>query len=135
MMYSKKAVKRVGDLDAKLWSPIYGEEQDWCYRARNAGFRIVETNASRVYHIGGQDTTKSIKAVARYKLLERNRVRAMLYNLSLPDLARHVPGLGLIFVNSFGQGTAFQLLEAYAENIANWQEVLRQRKKRKVKLF
>lgn len=135
MMYSKKALKKIGNLDAKLWSPIYGEEQDWCYRARNAGFKVVETNASRVYHIGGQDTTKSIKATARYKLLERNRIRAMLYNLTLTDMAKHVPGVGLIFINSFGQGTTIQLLETYAENIANFPEVLKQRKKRKAKLF
>ncbi len=135
MMYSKKALKRVGNLDARLWSPIYGEEQDWCYRARNAGFKVVETNASRVYHIGGQDTTKSIKAIARYKLLERNRIRVMLYNLSLGDMAKHVPGLGLIFLNSFEQGMTMHLLGTYAENIANWQEVLKQRKKRKAKLF
>ena len=135
MMYSRAALKKVGLLDAGLWSPIYGEEQDWCYRARNAGFKVVETNASRVFHIGGQDTTNSIKAIERYKLLERNRIRAMLYNLSIPDIASHAPGLGLIFVNSFDQGMTLHLLGAYAENIANWREVLRQREKRKAKLF
>jgi GT2 family glycosyltransferase len=135
MMYSRRALEKVGVLDSGLWSPIYGEEQDWCYRARNAGFAVIETNASRVYHIGGQDTTKSIKAVARYRLLERNRLRAMLYNLSLADFLRHVPGLGLIFLNSFRQGMVLHLLWAYWENAKGWKEVLRQRRKRKARLF
>ncbi len=73
--------------------------------------------------------------MARYKLLERNRIRAMLYNLTLTDMAKHVPGMGLIFVNSFGQGMTLHLLSTYAENIANFPEVLKQRKKRKAKLF
>jgi GT2 family glycosyltransferase len=135
MMYSKKALDEVGNLDAALWSPIYGEEQDWCYRARNAGFKVVECNASRVFHIGGQDTTRSIRAIARFELLETNRLKAMLYNLSIPDMASHVPGLGLIFLNSIGSGMAPHLLKAYWNNIANFPEVLRQRKKRKAKLF
>ncbi len=135
MMYSRKALEKVGVLDAKLWSPIYGEEQDWCYRARNKGFAVLETNASRVYHIGGQDTTKSIKAVARYRLLERNRLRAMLYNLPLPDFLRHVPGLALIFLNSFRQGMTLHLLAAYWENLKGFKEVLRQRRKRRARLF
>lgn len=135
MMYSKKALKKVGLLDAKLWSPIYGEEQDWCYRARNAGFRVIETNASRVYHIGGQDTTKSIKAIARYELLETNRLKAMLYNLSVPDMARHVPGLALIFVNSTREGKLPHLLKAYWNNLIGYKIVLKERKKRKAKIF
>jgi len=135
MMYSKEALEKVGLLDAELWSPIYGEEQDWCYRARNAGFAVIESNASRVYHIGGQDTTKSIKAIARYELLETNRLKAMLYNLSIPDMARHIPGLGLIFVNSAREGMWQHLLKAYWNNIADWRNVLRERKKRKARLL
>ncbi|MFA4855703.1 MAG: glycosyltransferase family 2 protein [archaeon] len=135
MMYSREALEKVGLLDAELWSPIYGEEQDWCYRARNAGFKVLETNASRVFHIGGQDTMKSIKAIARYELLETNRIKAMLYNLSVPDMASHVPGLGLIFVNSLKSGMAPNLLKCYWNNLANWQEVLKQRQKRKARLF
>jgi len=135
MMYSKAALAKVGTLDAKLWSPIYGEEQDWCYRARNKGFKVIETNASRVYHIGGQDTTKSSSAIARYKLLETNRVKAMLYNLSVPDMASHVPGLGLIFVNSFRDGMWPHLVSAYWSNAKDWRKVLKERKKRKARVF
>jgi len=135
MMYSKQALKKVGVLDAKLWSPIYGEEADWCYRARNSGFAIIETNASRVYHIGGQDTKKDSSSRARDELLETNRVKAMLYNLTIADFLRHVPGLGLIFLNSFGEGRTKPLLKSYWNNLCGWQEVARQRKKRKAKLF
>jgi GT2 family glycosyltransferase len=32
---------------------LYGEELDWCWRARRAGWRVVYQPASRVTHIGG----------------------------------------------------------------------------------
>lgn len=40
------AIRTVGGLDCRLF--VLGEEADWCFRARRAGFQIVVVPASRV---------------------------------------------------------------------------------------
>lgn len=135
LMYTREALDNVGLLDAERFSPIYGEEQDWCYRARNKGFAVIETNASRVLHLGGRDTTKSTGAKERRELLETRRLKAMLYNLTIADFLRHVPGLALVFLNSFGEGMAGTVLCSYWNNVRDAGEILRERKRRKARLF
>ena len=135
LMYTREALDKVGLLDAERFSPIYGEEQDWCYRARNAGFAVIETNASRVLHLGGRDTTKSAGARARRELLETRRLKAMAYNLTLSDFLRHFPGLGMVFLNSLREGMAGAVLKGYWNNARGIGEILRERKRRKARLF
>ncbi|MBN1940990.1 MAG: glycosyltransferase family 2 protein [Candidatus Diapherotrites archaeon] len=135
MLMRKKAVKKIGVLDAEHFSPIYGEETDWCYRARNSGFKIMETDKSIIIHFGSHDTTKQAGRKKQFILMNTNRLKAMLFNLTLPEFMRHVPGLGLIFVNGLKRGEAVWLLQAYWNNIKNLGTIMRERKKRSAKLF
>jgi N-acetylglucosaminyl-diphospho-decaprenol L-rhamnosyltransferase len=48
---SRAAYSAVGGLDERLF--MYGEEPDWCWRARCAGFATVWSEAARVLHHGG----------------------------------------------------------------------------------
>jgi hypothetical protein len=59
MLIRKSVIRRIGDLDAKNFSPIYGEENDWCYRARNHGYKVVIANKSIVIHLGSTAMKKS----------------------------------------------------------------------------
>jgi len=47
----REAVERVGALDEGQL--MYGEEMDWCWRARRAGFDVVWSDRARVLHHGG----------------------------------------------------------------------------------
>ncbi|HLD58704.1 MAG TPA: glycosyltransferase family 2 protein [archaeon] len=135
MLMRRQAVEKIGVLDAEHFSPIYGEETDWCYRARNAGFKIIETDSSIIIHYGSHDTTMQTGREKQFILMNTNRLKAMLYNLTLPEILRHVPGLGLIFVNALRAGKPIWILKAYWNNAKNMKEISRERKKRKAKIF
>ncbi|MBB6453997.1 GT2 family glycosyltransferase [Salirhabdus euzebyi] len=53
-MYMKRAVLReIGDFDAETFKRGYGEESDWCMRARQSGYKLVVAKDAFVHHIGG----------------------------------------------------------------------------------
>lgn len=52
MMVRRTVIEEVGGLDENFF--IYGEELDWCYRMRKAGWQVYFTPASEVIHLGGQ---------------------------------------------------------------------------------
>jgi len=135
MLMRRNAAEKIGMLDAEHFSPIYGEETDWCYRARNAGFKIMETDASIIIHFGSHDTTKQTGRKKQFILMNTNRLKAMLYNLTIPEFLGHVPGLGLVFWTALKQGEAGWLLKAYWNNFRSWREIFKERKKRNAGLF
>ncbi|NLI01565.1 MAG: glycosyltransferase family 2 protein [Chthonomonadales bacterium] len=54
LMISRDALSRVGHLDERF--PIFFNEVDWCYRAKQAGFRIVFVPEVSIIHYGGAST-------------------------------------------------------------------------------
>lgn len=61
-------IKKIGFLDAKTFGKGYGEENDWCRRAAEAGYRNVQADNLFVYHKhGGSFLSEEKKA-----LLEHN---------------------------------------------------------------
>lgn len=129
MLMKRKVVERMGMFDVENFSPIYGEETDWNYRARNLGYRVIETPKSIVVHIGSAATKK--QNPDQYLLLNTHRLKTMLYNDSPVSFLKRIPGLGLIFINSFKEGQTSVLLKSYWNNIKNWRNILQERKKRK----
>lgn len=130
MLMRRKAIERVGFFDTKNFSPAYGEETDWNYRARRAGYKIVETKRSIVAHIGSV-TAKRLPNTNQYILLNTHRLKAMLYNDSMFSFLKRIPGLGLIFLTSFGEKNTHLLLKSYWNNIKNFKNIMKERKKRK----
>ncbi|WP_338849753.1 glycosyltransferase [Massilia sp. W12] len=53
IMYKQEAILDVGGLDGSLLQRGYGEEVDWCMRARRAGWRIMLCPRAFVAHAGG----------------------------------------------------------------------------------
>ncbi|MBN2067463.1 MAG: glycosyltransferase family 2 protein [Candidatus Diapherotrites archaeon] len=133
MLMRKSALENVGLLDEENFSPAYGEETDWCYRARNSGFRLLETTDSVVKHYGSGSTLKQMPKKGQYLLMNEHRLKAMLYNLSILDFLRHVPGLGLILLQSFGQGMTLTLLQSYWNNLGKIPSILEKRGERRKK--
>jgi hypothetical protein len=129
MLMRRKVVERIGAFDAENFSPIYGEETDWNYRARRVGYKVIETSKSRIVHLGSVSTKK--QNPDQYLLLNTHRLKAMLYNDSPLSFLKRIPGLGLIFLRSFNEGNTLLLLRSYWNNIKNWRNILQERKKRK----
>lgn len=48
MLVKKEAVERVGLLDERFF--MYGEDVDWCYRLKQAGYRLVYDPQTQVIH-------------------------------------------------------------------------------------
>lgn len=53
MAFKKSLVDEIGDFDESLW-PCSGEEIDFCFRAREAGHRIIINHGVYVHHEGSQ---------------------------------------------------------------------------------
>jgi N-acetylglucosaminyl-diphospho-decaprenol L-rhamnosyltransferase len=47
----KQAIEQIGGLDERFF--LFSEEVDWCYRFRQAGWKVVFTPAAEVVHVGG----------------------------------------------------------------------------------
>jgi len=131
MLMRKEAIELVGPLDAENFSPVYGEESDWNFRAHNAGFKSFETHRSLVIHVGSPSAKKRGGNKWQYTLMNERRVKAMLCNLSLFDLLRFVPGLALIFLRSIPALRTHWLLESYWRNLKALPHTLKLRKSKR----
>ncbi|MBI5553659.1 MAG: glycosyltransferase family 2 protein [Candidatus Diapherotrites archaeon] len=127
----KSMVEKIGYLDAEFFSPVYGEEADWNFRARNQGFKIIRVSRSLVIHHSSQDSKKILGNEKQFILMNFHRHRSMLFNLGILDLLRFVPGLGLIFVQAASAGMLGPLLKSYWMSVRDWKEILRQRRQKR----
>lgn len=55
MLVRRQVAEQVSMLDETIF--FYNEEVDWCYRMKQAGWRIVFTPETKIIHIGGGSTT------------------------------------------------------------------------------
>jgi len=56
MLVRRKGIEEVGDMDERFF--MYGEETDWCYRFKQAGWKIMFSPEGRIIHLGGQSTVQ-----------------------------------------------------------------------------
>jgi len=52
----KEAIEQVGLMDETYF--VYGDDQDWCYRFREAGWKVMFTPKPQIIHYRGQTTKK-----------------------------------------------------------------------------
>ena len=57
MMVRKETFDQVGGLDERYF--MYGEDLDWCYRIRQAGWRIFYVHSTQIIHYKGESTRRS----------------------------------------------------------------------------
>lgn len=53
MYITRKAINDVGTFDSATFKKGYGEEVDWCLRARKRGYKLIIADDVFVYHEGG----------------------------------------------------------------------------------
>ncbi len=56
MLVRRQAIEQVGVLDERFF--MYAEETDWCYRFKNAGWRVLFTPEAEIVHLGGQSSKR-----------------------------------------------------------------------------
>lgn len=56
MLARHKAIDEIGLMDEKYF--MYGEETDWCYRFKKAGWKVMFTPDAQIIHLGGQSSSK-----------------------------------------------------------------------------
>lgn len=54
MLIRQKAIQQVGTMDEQFF--MYGEETDWCYRFKQAGWKVMFTPICDIIHLGGQSS-------------------------------------------------------------------------------
>src|SRR3989344_2170440 len=52
----KKVVGKIGMLDEKIF--MYGEDFEWCFRIKKAGFKVYFSPSAKIVHIGGGSVNK-----------------------------------------------------------------------------
>jgi GT2 family glycosyltransferase len=70
MLMRRTAIAQIGEFDEATFGRGYGEENDWCQRAKKAGWRNVLCPGAYVVHTGSQSFSDSKKA-----LVEKNTVK------------------------------------------------------------
>lgn len=75
LMVKKELIEKIGFLDPSYY--IYGEDADWCLRARKADFRVVYVPAARVWHKVSLSTGGEFSAT---KLYEKTKSNLLLFS-------------------------------------------------------
>jgi len=57
MFVRRKAIEHVGILDDQFF--MYGEDLDWCYRIKKAGWKIYYVHSTQIVHYKGQSVRRS----------------------------------------------------------------------------
>lgn len=112
MLVPRAVLERVGGMDEGYF--MYGEEADWCYRIRRAGWKVVYYPDAEIVHHGGQSTRQRpgpmLRAMARSQLrfLEKTQGRGAAYVANVLMLLRDLPRAALWRVLRLvpGAGTA-----------------------------
>lgn len=90
LIVRREILDQVGGLDT-AFDPIYSEEVDWCYRIKQAGWKVYSLPAARVVHYGSQTMNRAVprkyQLLLSHKLLyfrkHHGRLGATAYRLSL----------------------------------------------------
>ncbi len=65
MMVRREVLEEVGLLDQDFF--MYGEDLDWCYRIKKAGWKIVYYHEAKIMHVkGGSNKQKSNKIIFEF---------------------------------------------------------------------
>lgn len=65
MLVRRGAIEQVGMMDEQFF--MYGEETDWCYQFKQAGWKVMFTPSAEIIHLG-RASSKQIKPEMRLQL-------------------------------------------------------------------
>ena len=128
-LIKRDVIDKIGFLDEKF-SPAYGEETDYCLRAKFDGFKLFYFGSVKIIHHGSSSTQK-IEGDYIWFVKKRNAIRLEWLNHSFPSIIKY----NIIHIGSaiFSRNLLKRvrlLLKAYLENIKNFREILYKRRER-----
>ena len=134
-MFSLESWNLVGELDDKNFE-FYGSENDWSYRARSIGYKLMLSEDSIVNHLGTSKITAggglSVKKTGRIrdflKMRLDGRVKIRAYNFTTKDwFSRQVLSE---LKDSFLNGYLSLLIVSYLRVLLNVKNIYIERKRR-----
>lgn len=72
-LFKREVLEKIGNLD-EAFTPGYYEDDDYCYRARRAGFRLKMAGNVMVHHYGSVSFRREYR-LRRSRLLAENRMK------------------------------------------------------------
>ena len=128
-LMKKKVIKKIGLFDEKF-SPAYGEESDFCFRASKKGFKCVYVGNTKIIHYGGVTTEKIFKEKVWF-FKKRHAIRMEWLNFSLLKIIKYsFIHLGSAILSKKPIKKLKFLRRAYLENIKDFEEIKMKRKER-----
>lgn len=132
-LIKKKVVNEIGFYD-EGFTPLYGEDTDYCYRARKKGFKLMYVGNTRVMHWNGswikgmrnEDAEKR-----KWSLQKKHAIRLEWLNFNFFKIIKYTFihfGSAILSKNPFER--LILLLKAYKENFKNIKEIKEKRKER-----
>lgn len=122
-MLTKKSVwKDVGAFDERYF--LYGEDLDWCWRARLKGYKLLYVPSARIYH-QWRGSKGSIT-----EFLERHWLASFIKNYSLKTICLLLPKYLILKIlkalwlikNGKGFREKFVVFQAFLWNLANFED-------------
>ncbi|MBI4050504.1 MAG: glycosyltransferase family 2 protein [Candidatus Doudnabacteria bacterium] len=74
LMIRREVIEKIGLLDEDFF--MYGEDLDWCYRAKQAGYKVMYAPITSVVHYKGSSSRKA----SRLALYEFHRAMQIFYD-------------------------------------------------------
>ena len=124
---TRSAYTAIGDLDERF-APAYYEDVDWCWRARQAGFRVVYVPDSVLIH--KEASVLLDKGYDAELTVHRNRLRFVLKHWSLHQLVDEFMPAEQRWLNSLGwQGERIiaALHRAYLDQLLHLSDIVEAR--------
>ena len=137
-MISSDAWRIVGQLDSKNFR-FYGTENDWSYRARSMGYKLILSEDSIVNHLGSSQITaggglsvrKTGKILDFLKMRLDGRIKYRIYNFNLKEwLSREILSE---FKHAYLNGYLRILISTYIKVFFNFGNICSARKARILK--
>jgi N-acetylglucosaminyl-diphospho-decaprenol L-rhamnosyltransferase len=94
MMVRREAIQQVGPMDEGFF--MYCEEVDWCYRIKQAGWKIYYTPDAEIIHHGGQSTRQSAGPMLVQLHRSRDRFFRKHYGPVYAEFGRAIVRLGMV---------------------------------------
>ncbi len=88
MLFKKEVLEKIGVFDSDYFA--YFEETDICHRAWVAGYKILFTSKSFIYHRGGQTAKRLPSSFILYHSY-KNRIYTYLKNFQLTTILKIIP--------------------------------------------
>jgi len=130
MFFKRDVWYDVGFFDDENFSPAYGEEIDWGYRAIRKGYDLKIATHSRATHVDGYLDKKMNHSSKIYAIRLIHRIQYRLLNWSIKDLLRHWKTYLLEMKYDVKLRRLHLLIYAFWKNLLYFDALYRDRQKR-----